>query len=50
MPRRSCSQFIKTHKDEITALQILYSKPYRQRLTFESIKEPADAIQKPPYL
>jgi type I restriction enzyme, R subunit len=46
----SFEQFIVKHKDEITALQILYSKPYRQRLTFESIKELADAIEKPPYL
>jgi type I restriction enzyme, R subunit len=47
---QSFEQFIEKHKDEITALQILYSKPYRQRLTFESIKELADAIEKPPYL
>jgi type I restriction enzyme R subunit len=47
---QSFEQFIETHKDEITALQILYSKPYRQRLTFEGIKELADAIEKPPYL
>jgi len=47
---QSFEQFIKKHKDEITALQILYSKPYKQRLTFENIKELADAIEKPPYL
>jgi len=47
---QSFEQFIVKHKDEITALQILYSKPYRQRLTFESIKELAEAIEKPPYL
>ena len=47
---QSFEQFIAQHKDEITALQILYSKPYKQRLTFESIKELADAIEKPPYL
>lgn len=47
---QSFEQFIEKHKDEITALQILYSKPYKQRLTFESIKELADAIEKPPYL
>jgi type I restriction enzyme R subunit len=46
----SFEQFIAKHKDEITALQILYSKPYKQRLTFESIKELAEAIEKPPYL
>ncbi|HLD63946.1 MAG TPA: type I restriction-modification enzyme R subunit C-terminal domain-containing protein, partial [Candidatus Peribacteraceae bacterium] len=42
--------FIKDHKDEITALQVLYSKPYKHRLTFDAIKELADAIEKPPYL
>ena len=47
---QSFEQFITQHKDEITALQILYSKPYKQRLTFEDIKELADAIEKPPYL
>jgi type I restriction enzyme R subunit len=47
---QSFEHFIEKHKDEITALQILYSRPYRQRLTFESIKELADAIEKPPYL
>ncbi len=47
---QSFEQFIEKHKDEITALQILYSKPYKERLTFESVKELADAIEKPPYL
>jgi type I restriction enzyme, R subunit len=47
---QSFEQFIVKHKDEITALQILYTKTYKQRLTFESIKELADAIEKPPYL
>lgn len=47
---QSFEKFIQEHKDEITALQILYSKPYKQRLTFEAIKELADAIEKPPYL
>ncbi|MEW6325038.1 MAG: type I restriction-modification enzyme R subunit C-terminal domain-containing protein [Nitrospirota bacterium] len=47
---QSFEQFIKENKDEITALQILYSKPYKQRLTFEAVKELADAIEKPPYL
>ncbi len=54
---QSFEQFIKQHKDEIIALQILYSVPARhrvtqagKRLTFEHIKELADAIEKPPYL
>lgn len=47
---QSFEQFIQEHKDEITALQVLYSKPYKHRLTFEAMKELADAIEKPPYL
>ncbi len=47
---RSFEEFIERHRDEITALQVLYSKPYKQRLTFESVKELADAIEAPPYL
>lgn len=47
---RSFEQFIRDHKDEITALQVLYSKPYKVRLTFENIKELAQAIEKSPYL
>ncbi len=46
----SFEQFIQEHKDEITALQVLYSKPYKQRLTFDAVKELAEAIEKPPYL
>jgi len=43
-------QFIEDHKDELDALQIIYSKPYGKRhLTYEQIKQLADAIQKPPY-
>ncbi len=47
---QSFEQFIVKHKDEITALQVLYSKPYKQRLRFEDIKDLANAIEKPPYL
>jgi type I restriction enzyme R subunit len=47
---QSFERFIKDHKDEITALQILYSKPYKRRLKFEDIKDLAEAIEKPPYL
>ena len=47
---QSFEKFIQDHKDEITALQIIYSRPYAQRLNFENIKELADAIQQPPYL
>jgi type I restriction enzyme, R subunit len=41
--------FIEEHKDEITALEILYGRPYRQRPTFKEIKELAHAIGRPPY-
>jgi type I restriction enzyme R subunit len=46
----SFEQFIKEHKDEITALQILYSMPYKARLRYEDIKDLASQIEKPPYL
>ena len=46
----SFQQFIEDNKDELTALQIIYSKPYGQRhLTYEQIKQLAEAIEKPPY-
>ena len=35
----SFREFIEQHKDEITALQILYSRPYQQRPSFKEIKE-----------
>jgi len=42
--------FVKENKDELTALQIIYCKPYGKRhLTYEAIKQLADAIKKPPY-
>jgi type I restriction enzyme R subunit len=46
----SFKKFIEDNKDEITALQILYSRPYKMRLRFEDIKELADTINKPPHL
>ncbi len=43
-------QFIEANKDELTAIQIIYSKPYGQRhLTDQQVKELADAIERPPY-
>jgi type I restriction enzyme R subunit len=45
----SFEAFIEDHKDEITALQILYNRPYGAReLTFTEIKELAEAIERPP--
>jgi type I restriction enzyme R subunit len=44
----SFEAFIAQHKDEITALQILYSRPYKKRLTHDDLKALADTIQAPP--
>ncbi|MDP3616619.1 MAG: type I restriction-modification enzyme R subunit C-terminal domain-containing protein, partial [Rhodoferax sp.] len=52
----SFERFIAEHKDEITALQILYNRPQRmsgasnEPLTFEALKTLADALQAPPHL
>ncbi|MHB8154015.1 MAG: type I restriction-modification enzyme R subunit C-terminal domain-containing protein, partial [Bacillati bacterium] len=46
----SFEKFIEDNKDEITALQVLYSKPYRERLKFEDVRDLAEAIERPPYL
>lgn len=47
---KNFKEFIEKNKDEITALQLIYNKPYGQRhLTFKQIKQLADAIEKPPY-
>ena len=43
-------QFIQQHKDEITTLQILYSRPVRAPLKFEDMKTLADALHAPPHL
>jgi len=45
----SFKQFIEENKDGITALQILYSRPYKSPLKYENIKELADTIGKPPH-
>ena len=45
----SFKQFIVDNKDELTALQILYSRPYKLPLKYENIKELADTINKPPH-
>ena len=45
---RSFREYIEEHRDEITALQVLYQRPYRQRLSLDEIKSLADALQSPP--
>lgn len=43
-------KFIEENKEELTALQLIYGKPYGRRyLTYEEIKSLAEAIKKPPY-
>ena len=42
--------FIAEHRDEITALQILYSRPTRAPLSFGDIKALAEALHAPPHL
>jgi len=43
-------KFIDENKNELTALQLIYSRPYGHRhYTYEQIRQLADAIRKPPY-
>ena len=43
-------KFIEDNKDEILALQIIYNQPYDKRhLTYEMIRNLANAMKKPPY-
>jgi type I restriction enzyme R subunit len=44
----SFEAFIQQHKDEIEALQVMYSVPYARRLTHDDVKALADAIKAPP--
>ena len=44
----SFQEFIQENRDEIIALQLLYERPYRQRLRYEDIRELADRLQLPP--
>ena len=42
--------FIAQHRDEITALQILYNRPVKAPLTFENIQTLAESLHAPPHL
>ncbi|MDP9356139.1 MAG: DEAD/DEAH box helicase family protein [Chloroflexota bacterium] len=44
----SFEAFLREHGDEIAALQILYSRPYAQRLRFADLKALAQTIEAPP--
>jgi type I restriction enzyme R subunit len=47
---KSFREFMENNKDEILALQIIYNQPYEKRnLTYEMIKDLANAMKKPPY-
>ena len=45
---QSFKEFIEENRDEITALQVLYERPYRRRLGYRDIRELADALEAPP--
>ena len=45
---RSFREYIEENRDEITALQVLYQRPYSQRLSYADIRALADALQSPP--
>jgi len=45
----SWERFCEEHRDEIVALELLYTRPYTRRLTFREVKELAQAIERPPY-
>ena len=45
----SFRQFIEDNKDEIEALQVLYSRPYRAGLKFRHVKELAAKLNQPPF-
>jgi len=43
-------KFIEENRDELTALQIIYGKPFaKRRVAYEQIRQLADAMEKPPY-
>lgn len=45
----SFRQFIEDNKDEIEALKVLYSQPYRAGLRFRHVKELAAKLNQPPF-
>ena len=44
---RSFREYIEENKDEITALQVLYQRPYSQRLSYADVRALADALASP---
>jgi type I restriction enzyme R subunit len=45
----SFRQFIEDNKDEIEALQVMYSVPYRAGLKFHQVKDLASKLNQPPF-
>lgn len=46
----SFRQFIEANRNELTALQIIYSQPHgRRHLTYDAIRQLANAVERPPY-
>ena len=45
---QSFQEYIEENRDEITALQVLYERPYKQRLSYADIKALADTLVSPP--
>jgi type I restriction enzyme R subunit len=45
---QSFRAFLKDHKDDIRALEVLYSRPYKERLTYSEVKDLALALSRPP--
>jgi len=41
--------YLEEHRDEITALQVVYSEPRSRSLTFADLRELAERIRRPPY-
>jgi type I restriction enzyme R subunit len=41
-------QFIEANKDELEAIRVFYSRPYRAGLRFKAVKDLAEAIKSPP--
>ena len=44
----SFRQYLEENRDQLTALQVLYSRPYNQRLRRADVKALADALKAPP--
>ena len=45
---QSFREYIEENRDEVTALQVMYDRPYRQRLSYADIKALADTLGSPP--